>query len=427
MSSSFHESRRKLPAHDENVISQDSVPMKIACVIHSLDGGGAERVMAGLASRLAMRHHDVDLITLDNGQRQRHPLSDLVKWHPLDVLSTTDHRVSLPTRLKRLRAAIIVGGYDVVLSFCDSTNLLVMLSTRCMRRPVPIVLSERSDPAQQSLGAAREWLRDRMYPKADAVIGLSDEVATTLQSRMHVQPIVIPSAVEAPPHHYSDMRLASHRRPVTPPIGNRSSVRLIAIGRLEPEKGVDRLLSALATLNESGNSTDWRLKILGDGSEMERLRSFAEEHGIESRIEFCGWVDSVWPHLAESDVFVLPSLYEGFPSAMLEAMAGGLAVLAVDAGGGVRSVIRHGENAWLVDNEAGPLLDGLRTLLSDAALRGRLANSAPEVCDQFGWDAMVDAYERVLRGAARSSSGGTPVPTDGDVEAHPPAPDCVTQ
>ncbi|MCM2370492.1 glycosyltransferase [Aporhodopirellula aestuarii] len=396
MSSSFDESSRNLAAPRENVISPTTRRLKIACVIHSLDGGGAERVMAGLASRMASRRHDVVLITLDDGTCQRHPLSDAVRWQPLNVLSTENRKVSLVTRLRRLREAISSGGFDVVLSFCDSTNLLVMLATRAMRPRVPIVLSERSDPAHQSLGRVREWLRDRMYPQADAVIGLSDDVAETLKSRMPISPIVIASAVESPPENYAALRAASHRPQSSGESESPQPIRLIAIGRLEPEKGLERLLGALAVLDETGDGADWRLKILGDGSQMASLQSFARERGIEARIEFCGWEQSVWPHLAESDVFVLPSHYEGFPSAMLEAMAGGLAVLAVDAGGGVRSAIRHGENGWLVENAVEPLIDGLRTILSDPHLRTRLAASAPEVCDRFGWDAMLDAYERVL-------------------------------
>jgi len=389
--------------------------MKIACVIHSLDGGGAERVMAGLASRLAIGDHEIELITLDDGERNRHSLDESVRRVPLDVLSTPGRNVPTWKRLRRLRRAIRHSGYDVVLSFCDATNLLVMLSIAGMRKRPPIVLSERSDPARQSLGRVREWLRDRLYPRAEAVVVLSEEVATTLRSRMNIEAVVIPSAVDPPPQDYH----ALHRSGAT----GDSPIRLIAIGRVEPEKGFDRLLGALAVLNDSANNDSanndsgdhgsgampaWRLKLLGDGSGLAGLKSFAREHQMESQIEFCGWVDSVWPHLAEADVFVLPSFYEGFPSAMLEAMAGGIAVVAVDAGGGVRAAIRHGENGWMVENAFLPLVEGLRVVCQNEELRQRISQSAPQVVDRFGWDAMVDAYERVLGQAA----GKRPIPTD---------------
>ncbi len=345
--------------------------------------------MAGLSGRLAGRRHSVDLITLDNGTRRRHPLSDAVRWIPLDVMSTTRRRVGWMQRVKRLRAAIGQADYDVVLSFCDATNLLVLLATRGMRHRPRIVVSERSDPAHQSLGRLREWLRERLYPQADAVVCLSENVAATLNQRMKANTLVIESAVEPPPPGYTELRAAKR---VTSPI------RLIAIGRLEREKGFDRLLDALAEITREADSPAWTLKILGDGNELQDLETLARKHPLSDHVEFSGWVDSVWPYLAESDVLVLPSRYEGFPSALLEAMAGGLTVLAVDAGGGVRSAIQHGENGWLVDNKTTALTTGLRTILNDASLRARLSATAPQTISQFGWDPMVDAYERVLRG-----------------------------
>ncbi len=207
--------------------------MKIACVVHSLDGGGAERVMAGLSGRLAARQHSVDLITLDNGRHRRHRLSDEVRWIPLDVMSTSNRKVGSLERVTRLRREIVRGYYDVVLSFCDATNVLVLLATRGLKRCPRIVVSERSDPAHQLLGRLREWLRNRLYPCADAVVCLSNDVAATLNDRMTVTTVVVPSAVEPPPPGYEELRAAS---PAFPP------VRLIAIGRLEPEKGFDRLL-----------------------------------------------------------------------------------------------------------------------------------------------------------------------------------------
>lgn len=371
-------------------------PLKIGCVIHSLDGGGAERVIAGLASRLARRQHSVDLITLDDGQRNRHALDPAVRRRALDVLATPQRRVSLGTRLQVLRTALRRGEYDVVLSFCDATNLLVMLATRGMRRCPPIVLSERSDPARQSLGRFRDWLRARLYPRASAVVCLSDDVRATLSGAMDVAPVVIPTAFDEPPEDYSQRRRVEQQLRQRAAETAELPVRFIAIGRLEPEKGFERLLDAFANLDEPRTRTSWELEILGDGSLLQSLQELSRKRGLDSRVQFRGWVDSIWPHLAQSDVFVLPSFYEGFPSALLEAMAGRLAVVAVDAGGGVRETIIHGENGWLVENAFMPLLNGLQLILDDSELRQRLARSAPEVCQRFSWEKMVEAYERVL-------------------------------
>ncbi|WP_283432295.1 glycosyltransferase [Neorhodopirellula lusitana] len=365
-------------------------PLRMACVIHSLDGGGAERVMAGLASRLADRGHEVTLMTLDDGRADRHKVSGRVQRTPLSVLSTAQRPVSLWKRLVAIRRAIRGGEYQVVLSFCDWTNVLTLLATIGLRGCPPIVVSERSDPARQSLGPVREWLRRRVYRRAAAVVCLSSDVAATLTRMTGVTPIVIGSAVEE----------VAPAEPVAPTDGE--PLRLIAMGRLEHEKGFDRLLRAVVELQMVQGVPDWRLAILGDGSEAEPLRLLAQELGVADRVEFMGWVSPVSSCLQASDVFVLPSRYEGFPSAMLEAMAAGVAVVAVDAGGSVRDTIRHGENGWLVKNQVESLTEGLSHVLIDTKLRQQMASNGPDTARQFSWPRMVDAYEGVLKLAAQS-------------------------
>lgn len=357
-------------------------------MIHSLNGGGAERVMAGLVSRLADRGHAVTLITLDDGEHDRHAVSEAVTRRPLDVMSTPGRAVPMHRRLGRLRAAVGGDSYDVVLSFCDATNVLVLLATRWNRSVPPIVVSERSDPAFQSLGRLKEFLRNRLYCRAARVVCLTDDVAVTLHRRTGINPVVIPSAVD----------------PVTQPRPSQDvtgRLTITAAGRLEYEKGFDRLIKALATLKETDGMGNWRLEILGEGSQRDHLTGLAASLGVGEQITFRGWVRPIQPHLLSSDLFVLPSRYEGFPSAMLEAMACGVAVLAVDAGGGVREAIEHDENGWLVENSEEALAAGILHLIERPSLRSRLASQAVRICDHFSWSAMVDAYEQVLIDAAR--------------------------
>jgi glycosyltransferase involved in cell wall biosynthesis len=361
--------------------------MKIACVIHSLDGGGAERVMAGLASRLALRSHSVTLITLDDGRHDRHEVDASVTRHPINVLSTPENRVSLWTRTRRLRTAIGTGNFDVVLSFCDATNWLTLLATRGLG--VPVVVSERSDPQHQSLGRSREFLRRHLYPQANQVVCLSADVATTLQSIARCHTHVIPSAVEPPSN--------ASTKPNEGKNTHSQTQRIVAVGRLEREKGFDRLIRGLADLPI--DAPRWELVIHGEGSQQVPLESLAQELHVDSQVTFTGWTRPIWPAYSNADWFVLPSRYEGFPSALLEAMACSTAVLAVDAGGAVRDVIDHGRNGWLVGNDDTALRDGLLHCLSSPELRTHLTQHAGEVVDRFGWEAMVDAYESCLKNA----------------------------
>ncbi len=139
--------------------------MRITCIIHSLAGGGAERVLAGLASALTERLHQVTLITLDDGRQDRHAVSALVRRVSLDLMRPSRGRWSAVTantrRIARLRRAVVRSRPEAVLSFCDRTNVLTLLALAGMS--LPVIVSERSNPAAQQLPWPWSALRPRLY------------------------------------------------------------------------------------------------------------------------------------------------------------------------------------------------------------------------------------------------------------------------
>jgi len=163
------------------------------------------------------------------------------------------------------------------------------------------------------------------------------------------------------------------------------------VARLAPEKGLDRLIHAFGPLVK--RNPRLRLLIAGDGPERPRLQLLARTLGLESTVEFTGRTDDVEGILGRLDVFVLPSLTEGIPLALLEAMAAGLPVVAT-AVGGVPEVIVAGESGVLVpaDNpfELQRALDGL---IESEDLRRRLGEGAERrVRAVFSLSAMAAQY-----------------------------------
>ena len=358
--------------------------MKIAGIIHSLDGGGAERVMAGLANRLIHRGHQFSLITLDDGAHNRHGLDPAVTRIPLSVMTQRRGWVSrlagIRRRLSVLRSTINQLSPDIVLSFCDRNNVLTLLATGGTR--VPVVVSERSDPRFQTLGFWGEQVRRHAYARAARLVALNDSVAGHIQS-WHAEPVsVIPSAVDRPPI-VSDRRLAAENR------------LILGVGRLEIEKGFDRLIQAFAKFHREEIGRDWKLRILGDGSQRGILQKLIADTGITD-VAMPGWSTSVWDEMAGATLFVLPSRYEGFPSALLEAMAVGVPCVSVDCPSGPEVILRHESNGLLVESSIDGLHDAIKRMACDPETRERLGQAAPEVLDRFSWDSMVDAYESLL-------------------------------
>ena len=212
--------------------------------------------MAGLASRLADRGHAVSLITLDDGSHDRHPVDDRVSRRSLDVMGESHGLVAgfrnTRHRMRALRGAIDDLEPDVVLSFCDRTNILTLLA---VGQSVPVVVSERSDPSEQHLGRFWESMRRKQYRRAATVVALTESAANDLQRRLGRPVNVIPSAIDLPP-------LQSN-----PEQANRNR-RIVAVGRLEYEKGFDRLLAAFSDLViRAPQLVDgWTLRIVGEGS-----------------------------------------------------------------------------------------------------------------------------------------------------------------
>ncbi|MDG2220239.1 MAG: glycosyltransferase family 4 protein [Rubripirellula sp.] len=358
--------------------------MKIACVIHSLNGGGAERVLASLASRLVSSGHAVTLVMLDDGTKANHELDARVQVRHLNLMADSHHIIqkvrNTQMRVSQMRTTLRELAPDVILSFCDRTNILTLMAARPLA--IPVVVSERSDPAQQRLGFLWEQLRNRTYRQATAIVALTDTSANHLRQRLKVDVSVIPSAVDRPPFQSDRAAACDHRR-------------ILGVGRLEPEKGFDRLIEAFHSL--AGSHPDWTLRILGEGSQREALQQQITAMGLTERVSLPGWVMPVWEELGAATLFALPSRYEGFPSALLEAMAMGVPCVAVDCESGPRAVIQNEHQGLLVPNEVTALSDGLRRLIDEKAEREELGRTAVDVAERFSWESMVDQYETVLR------------------------------
>jgi glycosyltransferase involved in cell wall biosynthesis len=178
---------------------------------------------------------------------------------------------------------------------------------------------------------------------------------------------------------------------------------ILAVGNLDRRKGHIHLLEALAQLEEEGLSRRWQVAIAGGrgGDERPRLEKFAQEHGISERVHILTHRDDIPDLQAAADVFVMPSLWEGLPLALLEALLAGTAVIASRCSG-IPEAIDDGREGLLVPpGESPALADALRTLLADDRVREDLARRGQERAQrEFTVGVMIDAYEAIYRAAA---------------------------
>ncbi len=167
------------------------------------------------------------------------------------------------------------------------------------------------------------------------------------------------------------------------------------MGRLTREKGFDLLVRAFAETAQ--RRPKWDLVIYGEGPERGLLEKFAADAGLAKRVFLPGWTDDPSEAYKSADLFVLPSRYEGFPNALLEAMAAGLPVISFDCPSGPYEIIRDGYDGLLVRaGSAEWLAAAMDRLMRDGNARSLLAEKAPEALERFSSERYYARWEAVL-------------------------------
>jgi hypothetical protein len=197
--------------------------------------------------------------------------------------------------------------------------------------------------------------------------------------------------------------------------------RLLYVGRLSPEKGLLNLLDAMAALRESGNQAQpgpsplpvrIELTLAGHGPQLAALRQRVAELGLADRVRFAGLLDraGVYRELAAADLFVLPSLTEGFPKALVEAMAAGIPAVASGVGAIPMILGLEGEHGRVIPpGNVDALVAALAALGADPARRSRLGQNARRRARSW----TLDAWAREI-GGALESAWGAPLRDAGD-------------
>lgn len=172
--------------------------------------------------------------------------------------------------------------------------------------------------------------------------------------------------------------------------------RMLFVGRLVYQKGLDILLTALADLKP----IPWKLSLVGDGPQYQPLQSLADSYAISDRIEYQNWLDrkALLEQYRTANLFVFPSRHEGMPNAVLEAMACGLPVIATRIAGNEELVLPD-ETGLLVEPENAALLkDALQQLLIDASQRRQMgANARLHVEQHYSWQQIANQYLALMQ------------------------------
>ncbi|WP_050854682.1 glycosyltransferase family 4 protein, partial [Bordetella pertussis] len=301
-------------------------PLRVLIFIHSLHGGGAERVAADLSAHWARDGRAVMLVTQTDASGDVYPLHPQVLRRTLDTAGEGGGWRGVLANLRRIRAlrALIKDFQpDIVLGMMTTASVLAVLAARGLG--CRVVATEHTHPPSQALSGM--WLRLRRwtYPRAARVVALTRGTADWLRTHVPGSRLaVIPNPVHWP--------LPRTEPVLVPPADGRP--RLLAVGRLHPDKGFDVLIDAYARI--APRYPDWDLVILGEGEECAALQRRVDEAGLAQRVALPGRAGNVGDWYACAALYVLTSRFEGLSNTLLESMASGLMPVSFDCDTGPR-------------------------------------------------------------------------------------------
>jgi glycosyltransferase involved in cell wall biosynthesis len=298
--------------------------MRIFFVISRMDRGGAQKVALNLLNHLCKNtDYEVYLILFKRKENDSY-LKNLSKECKIINLNKSAKFGWLP-----LIGKIRNLDPDVVISTINYINIATVVAAIISRTKAKIILREAiplSTVPYMILSLQRI-----LYWRADHLWAITPVIESELNTLIGIPKIKISLIANPVDIDYID----EVKRNVIEDKRDKQKLRLIYVGRLIKRKGVDSLLKSLSYLH----SDNWELKIIGDGSEKLALQELCGELNLLDKIKFISFSENPYDYYFESDLFCLPSWYEGLPNVVIEALVCGNHCLANDTeGGGVRFI-----------------------------------------------------------------------------------------
>lgn len=372
---------------------------KIAFVLPSLHGGGAERAAVRLMNALP---RDRFAATLYLFAREGAYL-DEVAPHVREIVGRRPDRAG---RLLDLRRCLADERFDVAVSFLS--HFAVYAAVRSAGTNTRFVISQQTPLSAFLDDADYHWRRPMhralftavarlVYPRADLIAATSHGVAADLVSNYGVPPartVVVPNPVDL------DDVEQKITEPLPQPLIADDRPTIVTAGRLAEAKNLPLLVEALRRLRSRRVFRAW---ILGQGELEADLRARLAAASLEADVHLLGFQANPWKYMAAADVFVLTSRYEGFGNVLIEAMASGTPVVAT-ASYGTRDIVQHERTGLLVErHEPDAVADAIERLLVDEGARRRMAAAAQVRAQEFGTARVTAAFAAALEQAMAGS------------------------
>lgn len=373
--------------------------MKIIYCTHSTyNPGGMERVLLNKVTYLSqLPGWEVAVVTTDQHQRPPfYPFPEKVRMTDLEINYSEDNEKGAWKKItgylrkrkehkRKLTALLLKEKPDIVVSLYPSESSFIPDIKDGSRKVLELHYCKffRLQYGRKGLLGWIDKLRTRqdeqIVRRFDKFVVLTNEDRGYWGDLPNIE--VIPNAAMHVSDAYSDVM----------------NKRVIAVGRLDYQKGFDRLIQAWEWVQHTGKFTNWKLDIYGQGEWQEMLQQMIDKAELQNTVCLNRPTKQIGEEYVKSDMLVMSSNYEGFPMVMIEAMACGLPVVSFDYKCGPKDIIQTGINGLLVPNgDIQALADAMMKVMEDEAYRKMLSLNARKVVDTYSEQAVMAQWIRLF-------------------------------
>jgi glycosyltransferase involved in cell wall biosynthesis len=311
-----------------------SKKIKIVFILPSFHTGGSERVMIHLLNNLDREKFDITLIALNRE-------GALLEFLPTDIEIIFFNYSRTLSSIFSLYREIKKRPSSIIFSTLNQLNLLV--STLVGMLPGRVFIARESSIVSQQIINSRyprlfRFLYNTTFQKIHSVICQSQAMKNDLMQTIRIKEGKI-KVINNP----VDFKLIPPLKIAGP---RQTKINIISVGQLRKEKGYNRLLNILSKC-----IVPFNYKIIGDGPLRGEIANAIRDKGLSGKVELLGSVPLPYPHIANADLFLQGSFYEGFPNAVIEANACGVPVFAIASPGGHNEIIQNGRNGYVATEE----------------------------------------------------------------------------